>query len=51
MNKLIKAFCLVVVLSVCSFTQGTDKYKKSKVLVGYSKQQINAVNRQYIKWL
>lgn len=51
MNKLVKAFCLIVVLSICSFTQGTNKYKKSKIFIGYSNQQIIAVNRQYIKWL
>lgn len=51
MNKLIKAFCLIVVLSFCSFTQGTNEYKKSKVFAGYSIPQISAGNRQFIKWL
>ena len=54
MNKLIKALCLILVLSICSFTQSTNKYKKnkkSKFFVSYTNQQISAGNRQYIKWL
>ncbi len=41
MSKLIKAFCLTVVLSVCSFAQTTnDEYNKNEFYVGYSNQRI-----------
>ena len=46
MFKLIKAFCLTIVLSVCVFAQTNtgDEYKKYEFFVGYSNQQIDVPN-------
>lgn len=48
MNKLIKAFCLTVVLSICAFAQtnSNDEYKKYEFFVGYSNQQVDVGNRR-----
>lgn len=40
MNKLILAFCLTIISSVCAFAQTTD-YKKSEFFVGYSNGQVD----------
>ena len=46
MNKLIKAFCLTIILSICTFAQTStgDEYKKYEFFVGYSNQQIDVPN-------
>lgn len=46
MNKLIKAFCLTIVLSIYGFPQTDDEYKKNEFFVGYSNQQVDAGNRR-----
>lgn len=47
MSKLIKAFCLAVVLSVGVFAQTTaiEDYNKNEFYVGYSNQQVGNANR------
>lgn len=45
MNKLIKAFCLTVVLSIGSFAQSGDEYKKNEFYGGYSHQQVGRGDR------
>lgn len=46
MNKLIKAFCLTIVLSIYAFLQTDDEYKKNEFFVGYSNQQVDVGNRR-----
>lgn len=46
MNKLIKAFCLTVVLGIGIFAQNNDDYKKNEFFVGYSYQPVDNGNRQ-----
>jgi hypothetical protein len=47
MNKLLKAFCLSLVLSICVFAQNSDdEYKKNEFYVGYSNQQVSDGNRE-----
>jgi hypothetical protein len=48
MNKLIKAICLSIVLSVSVFAQSDsdDDYNKNEYYVGYSNQQVESGNRQ-----
>ncbi|HSK70462.1 MAG TPA: outer membrane beta-barrel protein [Pyrinomonadaceae bacterium] len=47
MNKLIKAMCLSIVLSVAVFAQtdNTDEYNKNEFYVGYSNQQVDGGRR------
>lgn len=45
MNKLITAFCLAIVSSVCVFAQTGEEYNKNEFFVGYSNQQIDAFER------
>ncbi|HEX8288786.1 MAG TPA: hypothetical protein VF556_12355 [Pyrinomonadaceae bacterium] len=51
MNKLIKAFCLVFVLSITTFTQSVGEYRKGEFRVGLTNRLSDSENRQYIKWL
>lgn len=46
MNKLIKASCLTIILSVCAFAQTGDDYKKNEFFVGYSNQQVDLGTRR-----
>ena len=48
MNKLIKAICLSIVLSVAAFAQtdNTDEYNKNEFYVGYSNQQVEVGPRR-----
>jgi len=47
-NKLIKAICLSIVLSVAVFAQtdNTDEYNKNEFYVGYSHQQVDEGGRR-----
>jgi hypothetical protein len=47
MNKLIKAFCLTMVLSLCVVAQSdSDDYNRNEFFAGYSNQQVNDFSRQ-----
>ncbi len=41
MNKLIAAFCLAIISSVCVFAQTGEEYNKNEFFVGYSNQQVD----------
>lgn len=45
MNRLITAFCLTVVLSLCVFAQNNDDYKKNEFYAGFSHQQVGNSDR------
>jgi hypothetical protein len=47
MNKLVRAFCLSIVLSISVFAQtgSDDEYNKNEFYVGYSNQQVGGGNR------
>jgi hypothetical protein len=47
MSKLIKAFFLTTILSVCVFAQsGSGEYKRNEFYGGYSNQQVDNFDRQ-----
>jgi len=45
MNKLIKALCLAIVLSIPAFAQTQTDFNKNEFYVGYSNQQVSDGNR------
>ncbi len=44
MKKLLTAFCLTIITSVCAFAQTADDYNKNEFFVGYSNQQVDRGN-------
>lgn len=46
MNKLISAFGLTIILSICAFAQNSgDEFKRNEYFVGYSNQQVDTFGR------
>lgn len=44
MNKLVIAFCMMIIAAAASYAQTTDEYNKNEFFVGYSNQQVDRGN-------